>query len=65
MRNIIIVIVMLCTFAVYAENENAATSKEYVDTELATKQPTLPAAGANVVMTFDSTATDGIGTKNI
>ncbi len=49
----------------YAENENAATSKEYVDTELATKQPTIPAEGANVVMTFDSTATDGIGTKNI
>lgn len=65
MKNFIIAIVMLCTFAVYAENENAATSKEYVDTELATKQPTIPAQGNNVVMTFDSTATDGIGTKNI
>lgn len=49
----------------YAENEPAATSKEYVDAELATKQPTIPAEGANVVMTFDSNATDGIGTKNI
>ena len=55
----------LCTFAAYAENENAATSKEYVDTELATKQPTIPAAGNNMVMTFDSNATDGIGTKQI
>ncbi len=55
----------LCTTVVQAANENAATSKEYVDTELATKQPTISAQGNNVVMTFDSTATNGIGTKNI
>ena len=66
MRKFIIAIIcILGTAGAYAENENAATSKEYVDTELATKQPTIPAAGNNVVMTFDSNATDGIGTKNI
>ena len=44
MKKIIMAIVLvLCTFGAYAENENAATSKEYVDTELATKQPTIPA----------------------
>ena len=62
------IIAIMCVFGIataYAENENAATSKEYVDTEIATKQPTISAAGNNVVMTFDSTATDGIGTKNI
>ncbi len=62
---IIAVICVLGIVTAYAENENAATSKEYVDTELATKQPTVPAEGNNVVMTFDSTATDGIGTKEI
>ena len=65
MNKIIICLMMFCTFAAYAANENAATSKEYVDTELATKQPTIPAQGNNVVMTFDSNATDGIGTKQI
>ena len=65
MRKIIICLMMLCTFGTHAANENAATSKEYVDTELATKQPIIPAQGNNVVMTFDSTATDGIGTKQI
>ena len=66
MKKIIIATTLaLCAFGVRAENEPAATSKEYVDAELATKQPTVPAAGENVVMTFDSTATDGIGTKNI
>ena len=62
------IISIMCVFGIataYAENENAATSKEYVDTGLATKQPTIPAQGNNVVMTFDSTATDGIGTKDI
>lgn len=62
---IIAIMCALCAFGAYAENNNAATSKEYVDTELATKQPTIPAEGANAVMTFDSNATDGIGTKNI
>ncbi len=62
---IIAIMCALCAFGAYAENNNAATSKEYVDAELATKQPTIPAAGNDVVMTFDSTATDGIGTKNI
>lgn len=52
-------------FGGYAENEPAATSKEYVDTEFATKQPTVPAEGANVVMIYDSNATDGISTKQI
>ena len=65
MKKIIIALMMLCTFGAYAENENAATSKEYVDSELATKQPTVPAEGANIVMTFDSTADNGIGTKEI
>ncbi len=65
MKKIIIYLMALCTFDAYAANENAATSKEYVDTELATKQPTIPAQGNNVVMTFDSTATDGIGEKAI
>lgn len=63
-----IIIVIMCVFGIataYAANENAATSKEYVDTELVTKQPTIPAEGANVVMIFDSTADNGIGTKNI
>ncbi len=64
-RFIIAIALVLCTFVVHADNENAATSKEYVDTELATKQPTIPAAGNDIVMTFDSTATDGIGTKEI
>ncbi len=59
------IICLFCVCGARAANENAATSKEYVDTELATKQPTIPAAGNDVVMTFDSTATDGIGTKNI
>ncbi len=59
------IICLFCVCGARAANENAATSKEYVDTELATKQPTIPAAGDNVVMTFDSNATDGIGTKNI
>ncbi len=61
-------ITIMCVFfafAAHAANENAATSKEYVDTELATKQPTIPAEGNNVVMTFDSAADDGIGTKQI
>ena len=65
MKKIIIALMMLCTFAAYAENENAATSKEYVDTEIATKQPIIPAEGNNVVITFDSAADDGIGTKQI
>ena len=65
MKKIVIALMMLCTFGAYAANENAATSKEYVDTELATKQPTIPAEGNNVVITFDSTADDGIGTKEI
>ena len=66
MKKLIISIVCVCcAFGAYAENENAATSKEYVDTELATKQPTIPAQGNNVVMTFDSTANDGIGTKQV
>ena len=65
MKKIVIALMMLSSFAAYAENENAATSKEYVDAELATKQPTIPAEGANIVMTFDSTADEGIGTKNI
>ena len=56
---------MFCVVGAYAENDNAATSREYVDTGLATKQPIVPGAGNNVVMTFDSTATNGIGTKNI
>ena len=62
------IIAIMCMFGIapaYAENENAATSKEYVDTELATKQPIIPAEGNNVVITFDSNATDGIGTKQI
>ena len=62
------IIAIMCVLGIsgaYAANENAATSKEYVDTELATKQPTIPAQGNNVVMTFDSTADDGIGTKQI
>ena len=62
---IIAITLVLCTFGAFAENENAATSKEYVDTELAAKQPTIPAEGNNAVMTFDSTADDGIGTKQI
>ena len=49
----------------YAENDNASTSKEYVDAAIADKQPTVPAAGANNVMTYDSSATNGIGTKGI
>ena len=65
MRKIVIALMMLSLFAAHAENENAATSKEYVDTEIATKQPIIPAEGNNVVMTFDNTAADGIGTKNI
>lgn len=65
MKKIVIALMMLCTFGAYAANENTATSKEYVDTELATKQPTIPAEGNNVVITFDSSATDGIGTKEI
>ncbi len=59
------IICLFCVCGARAANENAATSKEYVDTELATKQPTIPAAGNDIVMTFDSTATDGIGTKQI
>ncbi len=62
------IIAIMCVFGVvgaYAENENAATSKEYVDAAVATKQPTIPAQGNNVVMTFDSGADDGIGTKPI
>ena len=62
---IIAVICVLGIVTAYAENENAATSKEYVDTAIATKQPTIPAEGANVVMTFDSNADDGIGMKQI
>ena len=62
---IIAIMCLLGIVTAYAENENAATSKEYVDTAIATKQPTIPAEGNNVVMTFDSTADDGIGTKNI
>ena len=54
-----------CTVVHAAVNDNAATSQTYVDTAMAAKQPTVPAEGNNVVMTFDSTATDGIGTKNI
>ena len=65
MKKLIIALMMLCTFAAYAENENAATSKEYVDTEIATKQPVIPAEGDNVVITFDSSTDDGIGTKQI
>ncbi len=66
MKKIIISIMcMLGITTAYAENENAATSKEYVDTAIATKQPTVPAAGNNVVITFDSTADNGIGTKQI
>ncbi len=63
-----IIISIMCVLGIAtarAANENAATSKEYVDTELATKQPTIPAEGNNVVMTFDSAADDGIGTKQI
>ena len=63
-----IIITIMCVFGIanaYAENENAATSKEYVDTAIATKQPTIPAEGNNVVITFDSSADDGIGTKPI
>lgn len=65
MRKLIICLMILNVSGTYATNDNAATSKEYVDTELATKQPTIPAEGANVIMTFDSTATNGIGTKQI
>ena len=65
MKKIVIALMMLCTFGAYAANENAATSKEYVDTAIAAKQPTIPAEGNNVVMTFDSTADNGIGTKEI
>ncbi len=65
MKKIIICLMALCTFDAYAANENAATSKEYVDTEIATKQPIIPAQGNNVVMTFDSTADNGIGAKQI
>ena len=62
------IITIMCVFYItgaHAANENAATSKEYVDTAIAAKQPTIPAEGANVAMTFDSTADDGIGTKQI
>ena len=62
------IIAIMCVVGIataYAANENAATSKEYVDTAIAAKQPTIPAEGANIVMTFDSNATDGIGTKDI
>ena len=62
---IIAIMCVVCVTTAYAANENAATSKEYVDTAIATKQPTIPAAGNNIVMTFDSTADNGIGTKNI
>ena len=66
MKKIIIsIMLVLGTAGAYAANENAATSKEYVDTAIAAKQPTIPAEGANVVMTFDSTADNGIGTKQI
>ena len=65
MKKLIICLMMFCTFCAYGANENAATSKEYVDTAIAAKQPTIPAEGANIVMTFDSTADDGIGTKDI
>ena len=62
------IIAIMCVLGIsgaYAANENAATSKEYVDTAVATKQPTIPAQENNVVMTFDSTAGNGIGTKQI
>ena len=58
-------IFVIVAFGAYAENENAATSKEYVDTALAEKQPIIPANCNNVIMTYDSTATNGIGTKQI
>lgn len=65
MKKLAICLMIVCAFGARAENEPAATSKEYVDTELATKQPIIPAEGNNVVMTFDSSATDGIGTKQV
>ena len=62
---IIAIMCVVCVTTAYAENENAATSKEYVDTAIATKQPVIPAEGDNIVITFDSSADDGIGTKPI
>ena len=65
MKKIIIAIMLFCATDAYAENDNASTSKEYVDAAIADKQPTVPAAGANNVMTYDSSATNGIGTKGV
>ena len=45
----------------FAAGENIVTSKHYVDTEVATKQPNLAGPGSNVAVTFpDSTG----GTPN-
>ena len=60
MKKIIFAICMLCTFGAFATNEEMATSREYVDAELTTMQPAIPATDTGV-MTYDSTESTGIG----
>ncbi len=62
------IIAIMCVFNIttaYAENANISTSQYYVDTATATRQDAVPANNANTVMTYDSTSSDGIGTKAI
>lgn len=62
------IVAIMCVLGIttaYAETSEITTSQHYVDTNAATKQDAVPANNANTVMTYDSTADSGIGTKAI
>ncbi len=66
MKKIIFAIILTAdAFGVHAENAGITTSQYYVDSKSNEKQDAAPANDANSVMTYDSTATDGVGAKAI
>ena len=53
---IISTIIATISTSAFATGQNIVASKEYVDTEIATKQPALAGSGSNVAVTYPTTA---------